>query len=544
MGEGVANNWAEQAASGETGSANNLRDIALGDLLREAAREAGDRVALVDGVEDPALRRRWTYNALLAEAEQVARALLARFKQGDRIAICSPNSAEWVIFEYGVALAGMVLVPVNADLRQAELAATLQDCEAAALFHADKWRKNDIAANAAAVRDSVMPELVLVPLSDWDEFLASGSPETALPQVHHRDPVAILFTSGTTGRPKGAILHHGFTNPPRSVADRCGFRQHGVYMNPTPMHHISGTAVTLFAALSRHGTFVQMSHWDPAFALELIESERVNGTLLVPTMIVALLDHPDCDTRDLSSLDFIVTGAAPVPPALLERVRERIGCPVLICFGQTEGGGPVTNTTLSDGPEEIAHTLGRVLPGVEVEIHDPATGAKLAPGEVGELCFRGPQIMLGYYGREEATRETITPDGWLRSGDLGTLDEHGYVRINGRLKDMIIRGGSNIYPREIEDVLFELPAVAQAAVIGLPDDKWGEIVLAVVQAAEGSSLHFAELDQHCRERMAPAKVPVLWCQIEEFPLNPSGKIQKFELANWVRQGKLKPVSIR
>jgi len=310
------------------------------------------------------------------------------------------------------------------------------------------------------------------------------------------------------------------------------------------MHHISGSAVTLFAALSRHGTFVQMSHWDPALAMELIESERVNGTLLVPTMIVALLDHPDCRKRDLSSLDFIVTGAAPVPPALLERVRERIGCPVLICFGQTESGGPVSNTTLTDGAEELAKTLGRALPGVEIEIHDPETGTKLPVGELGEICFRSPQIMLGYYGREEATREAITPDGWLRSGDLGRLNERGYLSINGRLKDMIIRGGSNIYPREIEDALFALPSVAQAAVIGIPDDKWGEVVLAVVQASDGSTLNFGEMFHYCRERMAPYKVPAFWCEIDEFPLNPSGKIQKFELANWVRDGKLKPAVVR
>lgn len=544
MGEGIAKNKAEKVSGSSVAETGSLRDIALGDLLREAAREAGDRIALVDGVEDPALRHRWTYSELLEESEKVARALLARFKQGDRIAICAPNSARWIIFEYGVALAGMVLVPVNADYRESELAGVLQDCDAAALFHANQWRKNDIAANALAVRDNILPGLALVAIAEWDEFLASGSSETALPKVHHRDPVAILFTSGTTGRPKGAMLHHGFTNPPRSVADRCEFRQHGVFMNPTPMHHISGTAVTLFAALSRHGTFVQMSHWDPEFALELIQSEGVNGALLVPTMIVALLDHPACEKYDLSSLDFLVTGAAPVPPALLDRVKARIGCPVLICFGQTESGGPVSNTTLADGVEELAKTLGRALPGVEIEIHDPATGAKLPVGELGEICFRGPQIMLGYYGREEATREAITEDGWLRSGDLGTLDARGYLAINGRLKDMIIRGGSNVYPREIEDALFALPSVAQAAVIGIPDEKWGEVVLAVIQASDGSTLNFEELFHYCRGRMAPYKVPSLWCEIDEFPLNPSGKIQKFELANWVRDGKLKAVPAR
>lgn len=544
MATGVAENAEEQGASGGIVSASSLRDVALGDLLREAAREAGDRVALIDGVENPALRRRWTYNELLAEAEQVARALLARFNPGDRIAICAPNSGQWVVFEYGVALAGMVLVPVNCDYREAELGRLLQDCEAAALFHGDRWRKNDITANAVAIRNTIMPELVTVPLNEWDQFLALGSADTVLPQVHHRDPAMILFTSGTTGRPKGAMLHHGFTNPPRSCADRWNLRQYGVVMNPTPMHHISGTAVTLFATLARHGTFVQMSHWDPALAMDLIESERVNGTLLVPTMIVALLDHPECGRRDLSSLDFIATGAAPVPPALLDRVKERIGCPVLICFGQTESGGPVSNTTLTDGAEELTKTLGRALPGIEIEIHDPETGAKLPVGELGEICFKGSQIMLGYYGREEATRDAITPDGWLRSGDLGTLDERGYLAINGRLKDMIIRGGSNIYPREIEDALFALPSVAQTAVIGVPDDKWGEIVLAVVQAADGRELNFEEMFHYCRERMAPYKVPALWCEIDEFPLNPGGKIQKFELANWLREGKLKPVSVR
>ncbi|MEO7690305.1 MAG: AMP-binding protein [Sphingomonas sp.] len=531
-------------AAGEPALDEAARNITLGDLLREAADEAGDRIAIVDGVADPALRRRWTYAELLDQAERAARALLCRFKPGDRIAVCSPNCPEWVILEFGVALAGMVLVPVNPAYREAELAGILEDCEATALFHADVWRANDIGAIAAAVRDTARPDLSLISFFDWDAFLASGANATELPSVKPRDPVIIQFTSGTTGRPKGAILHHGLINPPRNVANCCGFPRHGVWLNAMPMYHIGGAVVSLLATFSKHGTFVQMREWDPALALDLIEAERCNGMLLVPTMVVSMLDQPDFADHDLSSIAFIVAGAAPVPPALLRRVTERIGCQVLICFGQTEAGGPVTNTAIGDSAQELANTIGRALPGMRIEIRDPHTGATLAPGQVGEMCFKSSQLMLGYYGREADTRAAFTSDGWLRSGDLGTLDERGYLSITGRLKDMIIRGGVNVYPREVEDALSEHPSIAQAAVIGVSDEKWGEIVVAVVQATEGAELKFDELHQHCRERLATFKVPALWCRTNAFPLNPTGKIQKFLLVEWVRDGRLEAISVR
>jgi len=519
-------------------------DMTLGGLIRRAAEEAGDRIAMVDGVADAARRRRWTYAQLLQQAEQTARALLARFQPGDRIAVCSPNCPEWVILEFGTALAGMVLVPANPMYREAELAGILQDCEATALFHADSWRTNDIADVAAGVRDNTLPELALISFSDWDAFLTNGDAARELPHVNPRDPVIIQFTSGTTGRPKGAILHHGLINPPRNVANCCGLPEYGVWLNAMPMYHIGGAVVSLLATISKHGTFVQMREWDPDLALELIETERCNGMLLVPTMVVTMLDRPDFAKYDLSSIDFIVAGAAPVPPALLERVTDRIGCRMMICFGQTEAGGPVTNTAIGDGAHELANTLGRALPGMQIEIRDPQTGATLPPGEKGEMCFKSAQVMLGYYGREEETRAAFTPDGWLRSGDLGMLDERGYMSITGRLKDMIIRGGINIYPREVEDVLFEHPNVAQAAVIGVPDDKWGEIVVAIVQAADGHQLDFEELHQHCRDRLASFKVPALWVPTDSFPLNPTGKVQKFVLIDQVRNGELTTISVR
>ncbi|MEP6869857.1 MAG: long-chain fatty acid--CoA ligase, partial [Novosphingobium sp.] len=419
------------AGEDHSDSTRGPRNITLGDLLREAARQSGEHIALVDGVAEVSLRRRWTYRQLLAEAEQVARGLLAQFKQGDRIAVSSPNCPEWVILEYATALAGMVLVPANPAYRQSELTAILQDAQASALFHANVWRDNNIAAVAAAVCASDLPDLVLISFSRWDEFLATGTAALPLPQVDPRDPVILQFTSGTTGRPKGAILHHGISNPPRSVARACEFKQHGVWLNSMPMYHIGGAAVSLLATLSRHGAFVQMREWNPALALELIEAERCNGMLLVPTMVMAMLDEYDTSPRDLSSIDFILTGASPVPPALLERVKRQIGCRLLISFGQTEAGGPVANTKIGDGAHELANTLGQALPGVQVEARDPATGANVPTGTVGEMWIKGPQIMLGYYGREEETRATITADGWLRSGDLITIDERGYISIVG-----------------------------------------------------------------------------------------------------------------
>jgi fatty-acyl-CoA synthase len=312
-----------------------------------------------------------------------------------------------------------------------------------------------------------------------------------------------------------------------------------VWINAMPMYHIGGSVLTSLATLNLRGTFVLMTEWDPRLTLELVESERGNGMLLVPTMVLALLDHPDRPRYDLSSLNFILTGAAAVPPSLVERVRETLSCELMITFGQTEASGTVSTTGVGDAPRDLAETLGRPLPNVDISIRDPGTGAPLAPGETGEIWFRGFQVMLGYYGREAETREVLGEDGWLRSGDLGSLDDRGYLSIKGRLKDLIIRGGMNIYPREIEDVLFAHPAVAQIAVIGVEDAKWGEIVAAVVQLASGhDALPVEELDAFCRSRLAPHKVPILWSATDALPMTASGKVQKFALQDHIRAGAL------
>jgi fatty-acyl-CoA synthase len=276
--------------------------------------------------------------------------------------------------------------------------------------------------------------------------------------------------------------------------------------------------------------------------LELIESERANGGLFVPTMILALLEHPDFSKRDLSSYRVMLSGASVVPAALVNRTKAAFGADLVILFGQTELNGVVCVTTPTDSVEDQSETLGRPLPQVDLRIVDPETGATQPIDTPGEIWIRGYQAMLGYCGMEEATRATIGADGWVRMGDLAAMDARGYLRITGRLKDMIIRGGMNIYAREIEDVLFDHPSVAEVAIIGIPDERWGEVVAAVIRPADPETpLSPDALHAHCRARLAAHKAPSVWFSVVAYPLTPSGKIQKFVLQDWVKAGSLTPL---
>jgi len=428
-----------------------LRSITLGGLLREVAAEVPDRIALVEAVPDPMKRRRWTYAELLTDAERAARALLKHFGSGDCIAFCSPNCAEWIIVQHAVSLAGMVLAPINPAFREREIQTILSDSDAAGIFYAPKFRDNDIEATLS-VLSARLPNLKRrIRIEDAAAFFADHDPAEALPDTTPDQVLQIQFTSGTTGTPKGARLHHlGVVNSTRFVARRAGFPEGGVWLNAMPMFHVGGAVVTAMATLNSRGTYVLAPAFEPALMLELIESERANATLIVPTMILALLEHPDFKTRDHSSLRVILTGAATVPEALVKRTKDAFGCGVIILFGQTELNGVVTQTTLDDALEDQVQTLGRPLPRLEVRIADIGTGATQPIGVSGEICVRGYQNMHGYCGPPELTASAIDKDGWLHMGDLGAMDSRGYLRITGRLKDMVIRGGMNIYPREIE----------------------------------------------------------------------------------------------
>ena len=349
------------------------------------------------------------------------------------------------------------------------------------------------------------------------------------------DPVQVQYTSGTTGFPKGAFLHHrGITNNARFVADRLGLQTGGVYINPMPLFHTGGCVLAVLGPVQKLATMVCLLQFDPGVMLELVESERATHMLAVPTMLIAMMEHPDFATRDVSSIAMVCSGGSTVPAALVRRIEETMGVQFSIIYGQTEASPSITLIKPDDAPIDKAQTLGPALPQTELKVVDPDTGATVPVGVPGELCTRGYLVMLGYFEMPERTAETIDADGWLHTGDLVTMDDRGYTTITGRSKDMIIRGGENLYPREIEEVLFTHPKIADIAVVGLPDEKWGEIVAAFVRDTDPADpASDAELRAFVRQHLSPQKTPSLWCHVAEFPLTPSGKVQKFLIReNW------------
>ncbi|GAA3522443.1 AMP-binding protein [Amycolatopsis ultiminotia] len=517
-----------------------VHDITVCETLRSAAAAVPDRLALVDCVADAGARETWTYAEFVADAERVARALLKRFSPGDRIAVWAPNSARWIVLQQGIAMAGMVLVALNPAYRAREVAFVLEQSGVVGLFCPRTYREFDMVGMLDSIRQET-PELqAIVVLDEWESFAASGDPEQPLPETRPEDVIQIQYTSGTTGFPKGAMLHHkGLLNEARHVAERAGMAEGGVYVNAMPMYHIGGGAVTSFGAWAKRGTFVILPGFEPALLLEALQTYRGTHTLVVPTMLIAMLDHPDRTRRDLSSLQAILSGAASVPASLVRKTQKELNCQFTILFGQTEAHGVVSQTRVTDSPDDQAETVGQPLPQLEVKIADPETGDPVPLNEAGEICCRGYQNMLGYYRMEAATSAAIDEDGWLHLGDLGSMDERGFVKIRGRIKDMIIRGGMNIYPAEIEAALGDHPAVEYAAVIGVPDDKWGEQIGAVVKLRRGAERpSVEELTGYLRTEIAPHKTPVYWSFVAEMPTTPSGKIQKFVLRQQAEEGTL------
>ncbi|MBW0089182.1 AMP-binding protein [Pseudonocardia sp. KRD-184] len=508
----------------------------VGDVLRIAAARRPDRTALVDGAlvdGAPGADRAWTTAEVLADAERVARALLRRFAPGEKVAIWAPNSPEWVLVEFGAALAGLTLVTVNPAYLAAEVEFVLGQSRASGVVVAPEFRGRDLVAVVEEVRPRLDALREVVPLGDWDAFLGSGEPDAALPAVAPTDIAQVQYTSGTTGSPKGTLLtHRGLALNGRVFAEALGAGESDVWINPMPLFHTAGCGLTTLGALQTGGAHVVPPAFEPGLVLDLFEAHRGSVILCVPTMLVRLLDDPSLAARDLASWRLVALGGAPVAPDLVARAEKALGVAVTIGYGQTEASPYITHTLPDDPNPQWAHTVGRPLPHVEVRITDAASGAPLPPGGVGEIRTRGICVMAGYFDAPEATRAALE-DGWLRTGDLGSLDADGYLRIQGRLKDMIIRGGENVYPREVEDVLHSHPAVAGAAVLGTPDPEWGETVAAVVQLREGASVDGAELERFCRQHLASFKTPRTWRFVDGFPQTASGKIQKFALRDLV-----------
>ncbi|HET9974612.1 MAG TPA: AMP-binding protein, partial [Streptosporangiaceae bacterium] len=401
-------------------------DTTVGGVLRAAAGQAPDRLALVAG------DRQWTYAQLHHEAERVARALSSRFTPGDRIAIWAGNGPDWVLLEFAAALADLTLVLVNPAYQADELAHVLGHAGVSGLFLADEYRGTSLRAVLAQVTEP-LPLFDVLGLGEWPADEAGP-----LPEVNPDSPAQILYTSGTTGRPKAAVLtHRGLTNNARLAVDAIGLTAGDVLVNPMPYFHVAGGGLITLGLVQALGTQVVMPGFDPGLMLELIEKHR--GTVIggVPTMLTALLAHPSRAGRDLSSLRIALAGGATVPAELVRQVEEAFGIPFTLTFGQTESSCSITMTRPDDAPADRAETLGRPLPQTEVKITNVLTGQTVPNGSVGEICTRGYLVMDGYLDDAEATAAAVDRDGWLHTGDLGTMDERGYCRIAGRIKEMI-----------------------------------------------------------------------------------------------------------
>ena len=371
----------------------------------------------------------------------------------------------------------------------------------------------------------------IICFDDWPVLIDQGKQSAVeLPQVKADDVCMIQYTSGTTGFPKGVLLHHrGLVNNAAHTALIGGAKPGSMAISALPLFHTGGCVLGVLGSIFSGDTQVLVEMFEPALMLELIETYKINTMGGVPTMLVAMIEHPDRATRDLSSMQRLSSGGSTVPVDLVKRIESELGATFVIVFGQTECSPVACMTRPDDDPEDKANTIGVSMPHTETKIIDPENGKTVAIGEKGEFCTRGYHVMKGYYNNAEASAETLDEQGWLHTGDLCSMDERGYCKVEGRLKDMIIRGGENIYPKEIENLLFEHESVGEVAVVGLPDDLMGEVVGAFIRAAPGHEISRSELFAYLRENLSPQKTPSLWFEVEQFPLTGSGKIQKFQL---------------
>jgi fatty-acyl-CoA synthase len=509
----------------------------IGANLARAVAAHGDREALVVRHQDI----RWTYAELDERVDQVARGLLALgLEPGDRIGIWSPNCAEWVVVQYASARAGVILVNVNPSYRANELRYVLDQSGCRLLIAATAFKTSDYAAMVEEVRPACerLEQVVFLGTPDWDGLLEQGVgvSENELRQraetLQFDDPINIQYTSGTTGFPKGATLsHHNILNNGFFVGEACGYTPDDRICIPVPFYHCFGMVMGNLGATS-HGAcmVIPAPSFEPAATLAAVQDERCTSLYGVPTMFIAQLDHPGFDGYDLSSLRTGIMAGSPCPVEVMRKVLERMHMSgVTICYGMTETSPVSTQTGADDDIEHRTGTVGRVHPHVEVKLIDPADGRCVARGEPGELCTRGYSVMLGYWEEPDRTAEAIDAADWMHTGDLATMDGDGYVQIVGRSKDMVIRGGENVYPREIEEFLYTHPDVADVQVVGVPDPHYGEEIAAFVIAREGAALDTEAVREFCAGRIAHYKVPRYVICVDEFPMTITGKIQKFKL---------------
>jgi fatty-acyl-CoA synthase len=499
-------------------------------ILAAAAKESPHAEALAEAKSDGQIGRRWTFGSLADDVGKLATALHARFEPGEPIAIWAPNIPEWVLVEFAAAQAGLTLVTVNPAYQSKELAFVLRQSRAAGLLLTKEHRGNPMAEIARRVCAEIPLVRHVINLEEHEALPRSPSDIAVLPTVEPGDPAQIQYTSGTTGFPKGAVLsHRGLTNNARLTLNRMGVREGDTYLNFMPMFHTAGCSIAVLGSIQKRARLILARQFDGATMNAIIEGEKVTLTMGVPTMLIGMLEALDRTPRDVSSLRAAISGGAMVPPELVRRFQDRFGCKLEIVYGQTETSPVVTQTRFDDSFSDQTETIGQPLPCTALSIRSLETNLAMPVDEIGEICTRGYCNMIEYNDNPEATAKAIDNGGWLHTGDLGTMDSRGYLRVTGRVKDMIIRGGENLFPAEIENVLLEHPAIAEVAVVGVPDEKWGEIAVCFLRVAEGAAPSRGELIAHCRRELAAPKTPTHWIRVIGFPMTASGKIQKFAL---------------
>jgi fatty-acyl-CoA synthase len=506
----------------------------IGENLRRTVEEHGDAEALVVPHQD----YRATYHQLWEEVSRAARGLIARgVVKDDRVGIWAPNRFEWVVVQFATARIGAILVNINPAYRTTELEYALRQSGVSFLILARAFRQTDYVGMLAEVKGSC-PDLreALVLEEGWESLLRDGDAVSrdVLAGVEAGldcdDPINIQYTSGTTGFPKGATLsHHNILNNGFFIGEGVKYTPADRVCIPVPFYHCFGMVLGTLACTT-HGAciVVPAEAFEAGMVLRVTEEERCTSLYGVPTMFIAELDHPDFDNADLSRLRTGIMAGSPCPVEVMRKVQSRMNMrEVTICYGMTETSPVSTQSALDDPMEKRVGTVGRVHPHVEVKIVDPDTNRCVSRGEAGELCTRGYSVMLGYWANPEATVEAIDAAHWMHTGDLATMDELGYVNIVGRIKDMIIRGGDNIYPREIEEFLYGHPDVSDVQVIGVPSERYGEEVMAWVKPREGASLTGDALVTFCHNRIAGNKIPRYWKFVDAFPMTVTGKVQKY-----------------
>ncbi|NLA40129.1 MAG: AMP-binding protein [Smithella sp.] len=528
----------------------------MGNVIEETAGRFPDHPALIA----PQFQVRLSYRELYEQCRKTARGLMAMgVRRGDHVSVWTTNVPEWIYLQFALGMVGGILVTINTNYRSHELEYILRQSDSTTLFLIDRYRDTSFyetvrhiipeldACEPGKLASSKLPMLKNIVhignresapgMFKFSDLITMGGSvseqelDNRMKTLTDDDVINMQYTSGTTGFPKGVMLsHHNIVNNARMVGDVMGMTEKDSLLIQVPVFHCFGCVMSTLNSVYHASAMVMLESFDPQLSLEAIHKEKCTAVNGVPTMFIAMFHHSDFDRYDMTSLRTGIMAGAPCPVEAMNQVRTKMHCPeVVIAFGQTESA-PVMTMTRRDDPVELrVATVGRLLPDIEGKIIDPETGEDLPADTQGEIVTRSACVMKGYYKMPEATEAAIDAEGWLHTGDLGKIDPNGYFKVTGRIKDMIIRGGENIYPRELEEFIFTHPKVQDVQVVGIPDPKYGEQVLAAIHLKNGNRATAEEFIEFCKGKIARHKIPKYWEFVEEYPMTASGKIQKFKI---------------